>query len=182
MDNGLIFVVLPFIFAIVATILAFVFIVPEKCRKGLNKFGQFLHDTVNFKYLIVEKILQAMYIFATAFIILFGFFLLFYTRTYWGRSEWMGGYGLLFMILGPIAVRLVYEFAMMVILLIKNVIQINNKLKSDDNTEADAFKTPDFKTYTPTPTTQPVAETRPSFCTMCGAKLNEDGSCPICGK
>ena len=49
MDYGLIFVVLPFIFAIVATILAFVFIVPEKCRKGLNKFGQFLHDTVNFK-------------------------------------------------------------------------------------------------------------------------------------
>ena len=54
------------ILAIVATVLAYVFIVPEKRREKLNAFGKFLHDTCNFKYLIVEKILQALYIFFTA--------------------------------------------------------------------------------------------------------------------
>ena len=57
--------------AIAATILAFIFIVPESKREKLNSFGKFLHDALNFKFLIVEKILQALYIFATAFIILF---------------------------------------------------------------------------------------------------------------
>lgn len=46
--------------AIAATVLAFVFIVPEKRREKLNAFGKFLHDTCNFKYLVVEKLLQAL--------------------------------------------------------------------------------------------------------------------------
>lgn len=47
------------------TVLAFIFIVPEKRREKPNAFGKFLHDTCNFKYLVVEKLLQALYIFAT---------------------------------------------------------------------------------------------------------------------
>ena len=61
-----IFAIVGGILAIVATVLAYVFIVPEKRREKLNAFGKFLHDTCNFKYLIVEKILQALYIFFTA--------------------------------------------------------------------------------------------------------------------
>ena len=68
------------IIAIVATVLAFIFIVPEKRRAQMGAFGKFLHDTCNFKYLIVEKILQALYIFATAYVILAGFFMLFMAR------------------------------------------------------------------------------------------------------
>ena len=56
-----IFTIVGGILAIVATVLAYVFIVPEKRREKLNAFGKFLHDTCNFKYLIVEKILQALY-------------------------------------------------------------------------------------------------------------------------
>lgn len=52
-----IFTIVGGILAIVATVLAYVFIVPEKRREKLNAFGKFLHDTCNFKYLIVEKIL-----------------------------------------------------------------------------------------------------------------------------
>lgn len=56
-----IFTIVGGILAIVATVLAYVFIVPEKRREKLNAFGKFLHDTCNFKYLIVEKILQAVH-------------------------------------------------------------------------------------------------------------------------
>ena len=32
------------VLAVIATILAYVFIVPEKCREKLNAFGKFLHE------------------------------------------------------------------------------------------------------------------------------------------
>ena len=51
------------VLALVATVLAFIYVVPEKKREKLGAFGKFLHDTCNFKYLMVEKILQALYIF-----------------------------------------------------------------------------------------------------------------------
>lgn len=62
------FTVSAILFAIAATVLAFIFIVPEKRREKLNAFGKFLHDTCNFKYLVVEKLLQALYIFATSLV------------------------------------------------------------------------------------------------------------------
>ena len=112
------------VLALVATVLAFIYVVPEKRREKLGAFGKFLHDTCNFKYLMVEKILQALYIFTTAAVIIFGVLMLFRTEyNYWtGDRIWMGGYGLLIIILGPIAIRLSYELMMMAILLLKNVI------------------------------------------------------------
>lgn len=58
------------VLALVATVLAFIYVVPEKKREKLGAFGKFLHDTCNFKYLMVEKILQALYIFTTAAVII----------------------------------------------------------------------------------------------------------------
>ena len=84
------FMVAAVILAIAATVLAFIFIVPEKKREKLNAFGKFLHDTCNFKYLVVEKLLQALYIFLTAYFILQGFFMLFQTS----YGTWLGGAGL----------------------------------------------------------------------------------------
>lgn len=183
--------ILAAIFAVVATVLAFIFVVPASKRNSFGEFGRFLHDTVNFKYLIVEKILQALYIFATAYVILQGFFMLFYVDNsysyYYSTSTWYGGYGILLMILGPIAVRLVYELLMMTILLIKNVIEINSKLKSDnEGGTADIFAMPVVEkapapTPVPTPTPAPVAQPpKAMFCTKCGTPLNENGICPNC--
>ena len=126
----LIFLIVAVVLAIAATVLAFIFIVPEKRREKLNAFGKFLHDLCAFKFLVVEKILQALYIFSTAFIVLYGVLQLFNVqRDYWtGASRWMGGTGLLCIIVGPIAIRLSYELMMMAILLVKNVISINRKL------------------------------------------------------
>ena len=131
------------VLAIAATILAFIFIVPAKRRDKMGKFGKFLHDTCNFKYLIVEKILQALYIFFTALVIFIGFFMLFCSD--WSGS-WMGGKGILIMILGPIAVRLSYELIMLAVLVVKNVIAINNKLRNQNEgtNNADIFATPDI--------------------------------------
>lgn len=170
--------VLALLFAIAATVVAYIFIVPEKKYAKLNKFGKFLHNLVNFKSLIIEKILQAAYIFATAFVILMGFFMLFYVEEYGGyyysRTQWYGGYGIVLMLVGPIAVRLVYEFAMMAILLVKNVIQINNKLKNqneDGEAAEDIFAE----------SVLPVEPAAPAFCPNCGTAVGEGAFCPGCG-
>ena len=189
------------IIAIVATVLAFIFIVPEKRRAQMGAFGKFLHDTCNFKYLIVEKILQALYIFATAYVILAGFFMLFMAPQDWftGTRHWLGGYGLLTMIVGPIAVRLVYELLMMGILL------VNCKLRNqNDGSQADPFATPDMSAMkttlqqkaakraqaapaapvdpaAPAAPTEPVAAPEKKFCSACGTPLDGAGCCPNCG-
>lgn len=120
--------IIAILLAIIATVLAFIFIVPAKRREKMGKFGKFLHDACNFKFLIVEKILQALYIFFTALVILVGFFMLFCSD--W--SGWMGGKGILLMILGSIAVRLSYELMMMAVLAVKNIISINSKLRNQN--------------------------------------------------
>ena len=172
------------VLAIAATVLAFIFIVPAKRRDQMGKFGKFLHDTCNFRYLIIEKILQALYIFATALTILIGFFMLFCTD--W--NGWMGGKGILLMILGPIGVRVTYELLMMAVLLLKNVISINNKLRSQngEGEKGGIFTAPDMsglrqqfqaKTAQPkSPQSAPAAK----FCGKCGAPLDETGKCPNC--
>ena len=202
--------ILIFVLAIVATTLAFVFIVPEKKRSRLNGFGKFLHDMVNFKFLIIEKIMQALYIFATAFVVLAGFFMLFYVEEgyhsyyYSTPDKWYGGYGLLTMVLGPIVIRIVYEFMMMTILLVKHVIQINCKIKNqnENSDSSDLFNVPTKNAYvapaapqapyepyapqapaapqTPYAPQAPVAPEAATFCTNCGSHLNPDGTCPNC--
>lgn len=180
------------VLAIILTILAFIFIVPEKRREKLNAFGKFLHDTCNFKYLVIEKLLQALYIFATVFAILTGFLMLFQSS----YGHWLGGVGIVIMIVFPIALRLVYELLMMMVILVKNVITINNKLRDQNNTAnaGNVFTAPDMSemreslkqhrvepVQNSTPVyTAPVEEDKPLFCTTCGSPLDASGHCLNC--
>ena len=150
--------ILALVFGLVATVLAFIIIVPEKRTIGVNAFTNFLHNLFNFKYLLIEKILQFCYVLTTCFVIFQGFFMLFASQ----YGQYLGGYGLLTLVFGPIFVRFVYEAFMLAIILIKNVIQINNKLKNQNEGAAK---------HTPVK----------AFCTQCGS-VTEDGVCtnPIC--
>ncbi len=138
---------LTFVATIFFMILIYKFIVPEKRRVRLNKLGQFLHDAFNFKFLVIEKIMQFFYLLATVATVCFGISCLFgfsiYQSEYYNHSEWFGIYGILIAILGPIVIRLIYEGLMMFILLVKNVMQINKKLKNQ--TEDSAYQFPSFK-------------------------------------
>lgn len=178
--------IIALVLALAATVLAFIFIVPEKKRPQLGAFGKFLHDTCNFKYLMVEKILQALYIFTTVAVIVFGVLMLFRTEyNYWtGERVWMGGIGLLVIVLGPIAVRLSYELMMMAILLVKNVIAINRKLA--DQTGAggsDVFNGSAVEELREAARQHKAARSAAAqpanFCGRCGARL-ENGVCPNC--
>lgn len=151
--------ILAFIAALVCTVLLMVLVTPEKRRAGLNKFFRVVADICNFKGLVLEYVVRALYIFLTIFTILTGFFGLFEAPLE----------GLLTMVLGPIIIRVLFELTMMTILLVKNVIQINKKLpgQADDPMKLDISAT--------------AAETKPQmvFCSKCGTQYDASkGGCP----
>jgi len=118
-------------FAIVATILLCVFVVPESKGQSLNGFLLVLHNIFNFKDLLLEKIIKVLYVLATCTCIFIGFFMIFGRNDYYYYSESTFLPGILIMFIGPVLVRITYELLMMTVLLVKNVISINNKLSAN---------------------------------------------------
>ena len=161
--------------ALACTILLFVLVIPEKKRDELNGFFKFLHDLFNFKFLVLEKILKFLYVFSTIACIGIGFFLLFsgYYGYYYRQSLFLPG--LLLMILGPIFMRIIYEFMMMAILLVQNTISINRKLKNGTAVSSGqpAEEQPDAAPARVCPNCGAEAPGDAGFCVECGTKLGE---------
>jgi len=160
--------VVAFILGLVATILLYVLVFPKSREGTLSKFFRMVKDFFGLKYLVIEKIAKFLYVLETLVVILTGFFMLF------GRTFLTG---LLLMILGPIVVRLVYELFMLAILLVKNVMEINGKIKGDASGATSQF---DAAPEIPLPTKVTPAE---KTCPQCCAPVKEgDAFCPHCGQ
>lgn len=138
--------------SIVLVVLGMIFlymkIIPKKYDGTFkNKYLQTLHDYFSFKKLYIESVLKFIFTLLTvAFIaagitgILSSFFGIFTNLSYvfqYGMPFWrvitsfLTGLitGVLTMVIGPVAVRLIYEGIMLFLLLVNNVIEINNKTK-----------------------------------------------------
>ena len=131
--------VLAVLATIAAMILLYMKVLPRKFDGTFNsKFIQFLHDFFHFKKLYVEEVLKFFFVLATVTCVCFGVFVLrgyqegfdynYYTGTYETTKESTFLYGLLITVVGPVVLRLTYELAMLAIMLVKNVIDINNKM------------------------------------------------------
>lgn len=124
------------ILAIGAVVAMFIFVMPKKKDGKLPKILQILHDVAHFKKFYIGDVLKALYILATAFCLIYGLILLFgVVETYsWYevRYQSTAGIGLLIMFVGPVAVRISYEFILMFVTLVQNTSDINNKLKNQN--------------------------------------------------
>ena len=69
--------ILAILFAIGGAVVLFLFVLPEKKREKLPRILQMAHDLFNFKWLLLEMILKALYCFLTLYVIFQGFFDLF---------------------------------------------------------------------------------------------------------
>jgi hypothetical protein len=164
------------IFALAATITLFIIVLPQKKNGKLSPFLQFLHDTFHFKKLFLELILKILYVFSTCFCIFAGFFLLFsrteyisygYFSSHSSYSESTALTGLCLLIVGPIVLRISYEFLMILILAVKNLLEINHKM--DPIVKAIEKTDPQEPNYL--------------YCTQCGTHYDTNaGNCPNCGK
>ena len=111
------------IWTIVALILAiiggvliyFLFVKAKTTPKG--KFAKWLKDFLSFKIMWIEPILKVIYYITTIYVVLFSF-------NYLGMMGVLGGTAflmfLLTLVLGPILVRVVYEFTMILIMIWRN--------------------------------------------------------------
>ena len=109
------------ILAIIGGILVYFLFVRSKTEpKG--KFAKWLKDFLSFRIMWLEPILKVLYYIATIFVILFSFSFLA-----------LGGAGVLMfffcLILGPVFVRITYEFTMMFIMIWRNTRDIAEKKK-----------------------------------------------------
>lgn len=147
-------VVIGGIATLVLTIIVCLKILPAKYNGTFNKKGlQTLHDYFNFKKLYLETILKILFTFLSiaSFVggisvatigNLFSFGERILIAIRYGYSiglrsifevfaTFLGGVAAAFLV--PLVLRLVYEGLMMFILLVKNVMDINNKIKSPEN-------------------------------------------------
>ncbi len=159
------FLVVSLILGLLLTIAICIFILPEKRRASLSPFFRVLADIFNFKQLLLEGILRFLYVLSTLTAILFGFFMLF--MEIYGES--LAGAGLALMLLGPIVIRIVYEFSILMLLLLKNVIDINKKTGAVPSAPVPAAP--------PAPLCpgcgKALEDEAALFCTHCGYKLHE---------
>lgn len=143
--------VLAGILSIAVTVLLFIKVIPAKYDGTFpKKILQHLHDYFNFKKLYLESIIKAIFTFASIASVVGGILMATLGNVLWAVSTLIrySGYnlatdwifrsfftnffiGIGIALLGPIVLRLVYEGFMMFILLVKNVVEINNKMKKD---------------------------------------------------
>lgn len=135
-------IIIGIVLAVAATIFICVRVLPKKYDGRLDsKFLQFLHDFFNFKTFYIEALTKFIFVLLTCLCIFVGFLLMFGKFEYYGyfgmtftQSTFL--YGLGIMLLGPLVLRVTYEFVMMAILLVQNVIDINRKMKAPTATAA----------------------------------------------
>lgn len=117
--GSMVWTILAAIIAIVGGILVYVLFLNPKKEVKTTKFLSWLKDFLSFKTILIEKILNILYLISTIFVVLISFnsigtsFLSF----------------ILTLVLGPILIRLVYEGILMMIMIWKNTSDINKKLK-----------------------------------------------------
>lgn len=112
-----IWTLIAFILAIVGGILVYFLFLRSK--NEFNKGVTTLKDLLDFKIMLIEPIMKVLYLIITIFIILFSFSLI--TVNFLAF--------ILVLILGPILVRVVYELALINIMIWKNTRDINKKMK-----------------------------------------------------
>lgn len=137
--------------AIAATVLLFIKVVPAKYDGTFSKkIFQKAHDYFNFKKLYLESIIKVLFTFLSIACVVGGILMATVGNTIWAISKsieyaalgissgWIfttyityffAGIGIA--VLGPVVLRLVYEGFMMFIILVKNVVEINNKTKKE---------------------------------------------------
>ena len=120
---------------LILTIVLYIKVLPKKLDGTFaNSKAQWLHNFFHFKKLYLEEIIRFTYVLSTVTCVCVGACLVLGYQEVWAwrttTRESTALIGFLVMIIGPIALRLAYEGIMMLILLVKNTMEINNKLSA----------------------------------------------------
>jgi hypothetical protein len=118
-SNSSVVAIVALICAIVGSILVFVLFLRKENETKYTGFVKWLYDYLQFNKLTIDIILRFTYLFLAIFITVMSFGLI--------SSSFLGF--LLTLILGNLVLRVIYEFSMLVILIHRNVRELNEKTK-----------------------------------------------------
>ncbi|MBE6158616.1 MAG: hypothetical protein E7159_02175 [Firmicutes bacterium] len=118
-SNSSVVAIVALICAIVGSILVFVLFLRKDNESKYTGFVKWLYDYLQFNKLTIDIILRFTYLFLAIFITVASFGLI--------STSFLGF--LLSLILGNLVLRVVYEFSMLVILIYRNVRELNEKTK-----------------------------------------------------
>lgn len=116
--GSMVWTIVSVILAIIGGILVYVLFVQKKDKLN-NKFLVWLKDFLSFKNLLLETILKVTYIILAIFITLSSFNMI-------GINFFAF---LLYLIIGNVVLRIIYEGSIMLLMIWKNTSEINKKLK-----------------------------------------------------
>lgn len=116
--GSLVWTIVSVILAIIEGILAYVLFI-NKNTKLENKFLIWLRDFLSFKNLLLETILKVTYVILAIFVTLTSFNMI-------GVSFF--GF-LLYLVIGNVVLRIIYESSLMLLMIWKNTSEINKKMK-----------------------------------------------------
>ena len=170
--------------AVALTALLMVLVLPKEKDGHLPAVFQLIYDLFTPKVLVIEKLLQILYVFLTCLAVLYGI-VVFFSGFFTGLGNLV--LGLLVLAVGPVLLRVGYELLLLLVVQVKTVREINQKLggaasPADDPVPPEAPAAP--AEPGPQPPVPPVHHhTQPLVhCPDCGTWYREDmPSCPICG-
>lgn len=116
--NGVAWTVVAAILSIIGGILLYVLFVNKK-DKVENKYLAWIKEFLSFKKMLIEVILKVSYIIVAIFITLTSFNII--------STSFLGF--LLYLIIGNVIARLIYEGSLILLMIWKNTSEINKKIK-----------------------------------------------------
>ena len=111
--------IISFILSVIGGILVYIFFLSTKKEQKLSPFLKWLKSFLNFDKMMIEVILKVVYLVCTIFVILLSFSYMAYDF----------GLFFLYLVLGPVFIRLIYELILITICIWKNTTEINKKIK-----------------------------------------------------
>lgn len=134
--------------------------------------------------------LKFLYLLSTLFCIFVGFFLLFgkveylspsFFSSYPSYSASTFLHGLILLIVGPVVLRILYEGAMLLIIAVRNLVEINRKLGAKPGSASDPI--PNEEDTKDAESSSVSNESSTLYCSQCGTPYDKSaGVCPNCGK
>ena len=111
--------------AVVLTALLLVLVLPKQKDGHLPAFFQLLYDLFTPKALMIEKLLQVLYVFLNCLTVIFGI-AIFFNGFFAGFGRIV--LGLVILVVGPVLLRVIHELLLLAVMQVKATREINQKL------------------------------------------------------
>ena len=161
--------------AVALTALLMLLVLPKEKDGRLPSFFQLLYDLFTPKVLVIEKLLQVLYVFLTCLTVLYGI-VVFFSGFFTGIGNLV--LGLLVLAVGPVLLRVLYELVLLLVMQVKNVREINQKLSA-----APPCARPAPPEEPPAPPAPAVSHEKAPMvrCPACGTWFRQGPDrCPLC--